>query len=75
VPYYGFFAPAGTPQPAVDAFAAALGKVIASAELRERLTGLGFTVGFMSQQQLAERERAYARTWARIVRDSGFQPQ
>jgi tripartite-type tricarboxylate transporter receptor subunit TctC len=75
VPYYGFFAPAGTPQPAIDAFAAALGKVIAGAELRERLAGLGFTVGFMSQKQLAERERAYARTWARIVRDSGFQPQ
>jgi hypothetical protein len=29
----------------------------------------------MSQKQLAERERAYAQTWARIIRDSGFQPQ
>jgi tripartite-type tricarboxylate transporter receptor subunit TctC len=75
VPYYGFFAPAGTPQPAIDAFAAALGKVIATPELRERLAGLGFTVSFMSQKQLAERERAYTQTWARIVRDSGFQPQ
>ncbi len=75
VPYYGFFAPAGTPQAAVDAFAAALARVVALPELRERLTALGLAVGFMPAAQLAERERVYARTWAKIIRDSGFQPQ
>jgi len=75
VPFYGFFAPAGTPQAVIDNFGAALAKVIAIAEVRDRLTGLGLTVGFMPQKQLAERERAYAQTWARIIKDSGFQPQ
>jgi tripartite-type tricarboxylate transporter receptor subunit TctC len=75
VPFYGFFAPAGTPQAAIDSFGAALAKVIATAEVRERLTTLGMTVGFMPQKQFAERERLYAQTWARIIRDSGFQPQ
>jgi len=75
VPYYGFFAPAGTPQPAVDRFAAALAKVVALPEVRDHLTNLGLTVGFMPQQQLASRERAYSQTWARIIRASGFQPQ
>ena len=75
VPYYGFFAPAGTPQPAIDRFAAALAKVVALPEVRDHLTNLGLTVGFMPQQQLASRERAYSQTWARIIRASGFQPQ
>jgi tripartite-type tricarboxylate transporter receptor subunit TctC len=75
VPFYGFFAPAGTPQAAIDGFGAALARVIAMAEVRERMTALGLAVGFMPQRQFAERERAYAQTWARIIRDSGFQPQ
>jgi tripartite-type tricarboxylate transporter receptor subunit TctC len=75
VPYYGFFAPAGTPQAAIDRFADALSKVIAQPELRQQLTAMGLTVGFMPQQQLASRERAYTQTWSRIIKASGFQPQ
>jgi len=75
VPYYAFFAPAGTPQAEIDRFAAALARVIASPDVRERMTTMGFAVGFMSQTQLAARERAYAQVWARIIRASGFQPQ
>ena len=32
-------------------------------------------VEFMSADQLATRERAYAKTWAEIIRKSGFAPQ
>ena len=75
VPYYAFFAPAGTPQPAIDQFSAALAKVIAQPDVRDRLTRWGLTVQFMPQAQLASRERAYSQTWAQIIRKSGFQPQ
>jgi len=75
VPYYGFFAPAGTPQAAIDRFSDALSKVIAQPELRQQLTAMGLTVGFMPQAQLASRERAYTQTWSRIIKASGFQPQ
>jgi tripartite-type tricarboxylate transporter receptor subunit TctC len=75
VPYYGFWAPAGTPAAAVEAFAAALARVVARPELRERLAALGLTVEAMSPQQLAAREQAYSRSWAGIIRRSGFQPQ
>jgi len=75
VPYYGFFAPAGTPKAAIDQFSQALSKVVAIAEVRDRLTALGLTVEFMSSQQLANRERAYAKAWTEIIRKSGFQPQ
>lgn len=75
VPYYGIFAPAGTPQPVIDRFSEALAKVVAMPDVRERLTAMGLTVGYMPQQQLASRERAYTQTWARIIKNSGFQPQ
>jgi tripartite-type tricarboxylate transporter receptor subunit TctC len=75
VPYYGLFAPAGTPQAVIDRFGEALSKVIALPDVRERLTTMGLTVGYMSQQQLASRERAYTQTWTRIIKSSGFQPQ
>lgn len=75
LPYYGFFAPAGTPKAAIDHFSQALSKVLAVPEVRDRLTALGLAVEFMSSQQLADRERAYARRWTDIIRKSGFQPQ
>jgi tripartite-type tricarboxylate transporter receptor subunit TctC len=75
LPYYGFFAPAGTPKTAIDDFSRALAKVVALPDVRERLTALGLAVEFMSQQQLANRERAYAKTWTEIIKKSGFQPQ
>ena len=75
LPYYGLFAPAGTPPAALDNVARALSKVIALPDLKDRLTGLGLTVEFMTAAQLQTRERAYAKSWAEIIRKSGFQPQ
>jgi tripartite-type tricarboxylate transporter receptor subunit TctC len=75
LPFYGFFAPTGTPRAAIDSFSAALAKVIAMPDVRERLTALGLDVEFMTSAQLASRERAYAKAWAEIIRASGFQPQ
>jgi len=75
LPFYGFFAPAATPKSVLDPFAAALAKVIALPDVKERLTAMGLAVGFMSQAQFAARERAYSAVWSRIIKDSGFQPQ
>ena len=75
VPYYAFFAPTGTPQAEIDRFSAALAKVIARPEVKDKLTAWGLTVGLLPQAQLAARERAYSQAWAHIIRTSGFQPQ
>ena len=75
VPYYGIFAPANTPKAVIDRFSEAVARVIALPEVHERLTAMGLTVGYMAPQQLASRERAYAQTWARIIKASGFQAQ
>ena len=75
MPFYGFFAPAGTPKAAIDGFSAALAKVVAMPDVRTRLSALGLDVEFMTSAQLASRERAYAQAWAEIIRASGFQTQ
>ncbi len=75
VPYYGIFAPAGTPAAAVDKLAAAVQKVIALPDVREKLSAMGLTVGYMSGAELGQREVAYRTVWARIIKDSGYQPQ
>jgi len=75
VPYYGIFAPAGTPKAAIDRFAEAVAKVIAMPDVRDRLTAMGLSVGYMPPQQLAAREHAYTQTWTRIIKASGFQAQ
>jgi len=74
LPYYGFFAPAGTPKAALDHFSAALAKVIAQPDVKARLTALGLAVEFMDAGALAAREKTYSKSWAEIIRKSGFTP-
>jgi tripartite-type tricarboxylate transporter receptor subunit TctC len=73
MPYYGIFAPVGTPKATIDKFSDALAKVVAMPEVKDRLTAMGLTVGFMTQQQLATREQAYTQVWTKLIKDSGFQ--
>ena len=75
MPYYGIFAPAGTPKAFIDKFSDAMAKVVAMPDVRDRLTAMGLTVGFMTQQQLATREQAYTQVWAKLIKASGFQAQ
>lgn len=75
VPYYGIFAPAGTPKATIDRIADAVSKVVVMPDVREKLTAMGLTVGYMPPAQLASREQAYAQTWTKIIKASGFQAQ
>jgi tripartite-type tricarboxylate transporter receptor subunit TctC len=75
VPYYGLFAPAGTPKDVQERFAQALAKVVSQPAVRDQLTQMGLTVGFMTGPQLMVRERAYRQVWARIIASTGFVPQ
>ncbi|MDZ4279973.1 MAG: Bug family tripartite tricarboxylate transporter substrate binding protein [Hydrogenophaga sp.] len=75
VPYYGLFAPAGTPKATLDRIAQAVQKAIAQPDVRDKLTAMGLSVGFMTGEQLGAREQAYGKVWAKIIQDSGFQPQ
>jgi tripartite-type tricarboxylate transporter receptor subunit TctC len=52
-----------------------MAKVLAMPDVRNQLSQMGLTVGHMTPAQLGQREKAYAQTWTRIIKDSGFQPQ
>jgi tripartite-type tricarboxylate transporter receptor subunit TctC len=75
LPYYGIFAPAGTPQPVLDRFNAALAKVVAMPEVRAQLTAMGLTVAHQPQQAFGQRVKGYTQTWDRIIKASGFTPK
>jgi tripartite-type tricarboxylate transporter receptor subunit TctC len=75
MPYYGIFAPAGTPQATINQFGAALSKVLAMPDVHDQLTKMGLTVGYMNSHQLEQRERAYTQVWTKLIKNSGFQPQ
>ena len=61
VPYYGLFAPAGTPKATLDRIAQAVQKAIAQPDVRDKLTAMGLSVGFMTGEQLGAREQAYGK--------------
>ncbi len=75
LPYYGMFAPAGTPQKVLERYATAVEKVLQQSNVLERLQSLGLTVEFMPPASLATRERDYSQNWARLIQSSGFVPQ
>ncbi|NML46017.1 Twin-arginine translocation pathway signal [Ramlibacter sp. G-1-2-2] len=73
LPYYGLFAPAGTPQATLDRFNQALAKVIAMPDVHQRLTEMGLTVAFQPQPVFAQRVKTYTQSWDKIIKASGFQ--
>lgn len=75
LPYYGIFAPSGIPPQVIIRYAAAIESVLRQPQVLERLQSLGLTIEFMPPASLAERERAYSKSWERVIQDSGFVPQ
>ncbi|QIL78654.1 Twin-arginine translocation pathway signal [Diaphorobacter sp. HDW4A] len=75
LPYYGVYAPKGTPAAFIERFSHALAKVVAMPDVHEQLTAMGINVEYLTPVQLAKREHAYTQAWKKIIQASGFQPQ
>lgn len=75
LPYYGLYAPHGTPPAQIERISHAVSQVLAQPVVHAQLTALGLTVDYMTAQQLATREQAYTQAWRQIIQSSGFQPQ
>jgi tripartite-type tricarboxylate transporter receptor subunit TctC len=69
--WLGLLAPAGTPKDTMDRIHAALGRTMATPELREQLTALGIEPAFGSRDAFAALIRSEIPKWAEIVRKSG----
>ncbi len=75
LPYYGLFAPAGTPAAVSERMNQALARVLALPDVREKMVAMGLTVGHQPQPQFTALVRKYTQTWDRIIKASGFQPK
>ena len=72
LPYYGIFAPKGTPTAVLERYNDALKMVLDIPAVKQRLIALGLTVEYMSSQTLFDREQAYSKNWARIIVEHGL---
>ncbi|MGV3572347.1 MAG: tripartite tricarboxylate transporter substrate-binding protein [Ramlibacter sp.] len=68
-------APAGTPPEIVRRYNAAIGQVVASAEMRDKLSQLGLTLMGSTPEELKARIEASSKVSAEMVNLVGFQPQ
>lgn len=74
-PYYGLFAPAGTPALTLTRTAAALARALEVREVRERLLGWGLEVRAMSGPELASLERRYREAWSTLIARGSHAPR
>ncbi|WP_295521303.1 tripartite tricarboxylate transporter substrate binding protein [Limnohabitans sp. Rim8] len=70
-PWYGVFAPAGTPKHIVTQLNAAIAKALDSKDAQERLAGVGCEPYKSTPEQFAQLVRDDLPRWAKIVKDSG----
>jgi len=69
--WLGVFAPAGTPKDVIARLHTALGRTMATPELRTQLIALGIEPTFGTPEELAALIRAELPRWAMIVKKSG----
>ncbi|MNX57976.1 Tripartite tricarboxylate transporter family receptor [compost metagenome] len=67
----GVLAPAGTPRAVIDRLNAAIGTVMTSPQMVERMAGYGIQTTHSTPEEFAERIRADTLKWARIIEQSG----
>jgi tripartite-type tricarboxylate transporter receptor subunit TctC len=72
--WHGLLAPAGLPPAITAGMNAALGQVLAEAELVERLASLGVRASPMAPEAFAGFLRDELERWGRLIRDAGITP-
>lgn len=70
----GLLAPAGTPQAVVEQLAAAMSKAVESPDFQSKLQSMGLQPAGMAPAQFAAFLREDVAEWAKLVKDSGAQP-
>ena len=70
-PWYGLFAPAGTPKAIIQQLNAEIAKALESKDAQERLAGAGCEPFRSTPEQFAQLVRDDLPRWAKIVKESG----
>lgn len=74
VPWYALFAPAGTPQAAIERLSAAAIAAMHDAALKEKLEQMGLEPTGLGPGELAAILKADYDKWGPVIRASGFKP-
>ncbi|MFJ1251893.1 Bug family tripartite tricarboxylate transporter substrate binding protein [Cupriavidus sp. CuC1] len=74
-PWYGFFAPAGTPPAVVQKLHDAVGKVLHDPEVVARLSGEGIEVEAMPRERFASIVEADMARWGKTIKQLGIKTQ
>jgi tripartite-type tricarboxylate transporter receptor subunit TctC len=70
--FFGIYAPAGTPPAAVAQWNAALRRIVAMPDVRERLAALAFDARASTPDELDKMARTDAAVWGPVIKSSGF---
>jgi len=73
--WFGFFAPAKTPKPIVDALNRAINKALQSPDVIQRLAGIGMDPATGTPEEFAKIVASDYARWGPIVKASGFKPE
>ena len=73
--WFGLLAPGGTPKAVVDRLNAEVGKIIQTAEFREKAAAQGLEVFVSTPEQYGAALRAESEKFARIIKAAGIEPQ
>ena len=71
----GLLAPSGTPREIIDRLQQEIVRVLAMAQIHERLAALGFEPIGSSPEEFADRIRAEIEKWAKVIRAAALAPQ
>ena len=67
-PWFGLFAPAGTPRAAIDWINAQAIKAFSAPDLRSRLTGMGLTIPLGTPEDFGKHVTAETKRWGEVIR-------
>lgn len=70
--WFGMFVPAGTPMPIVEQLNAAIGKALATPQIRDRMLQLAYIPAGGSQGDFVKRLTADINKWTPVVKATGF---
>jgi tripartite-type tricarboxylate transporter receptor subunit TctC len=73
--WYGVFAPVQLPKPYVTKLNQLLAKIFATPDARQRLNALGAEPVTLSPKEFAASIRRETVKWAKVIKESGAQPE
>jgi tripartite-type tricarboxylate transporter receptor subunit TctC len=71
----GLFAPAGTPRERVAQVAEAASAVLASKDMQDKLSAIGFDIAPMGPDAFGPYVREQIATWGKLIQESGVKPE